>query len=198
MLEKHPATTDSIPHSVASITIMKSTVALQKNVGFALLFVVAILPTLLVKIPPMGMYVLTTAGMNDANPYYQISWAVYSDLAMDIIVLFSDVSWTLKLRDGSFFLPLNCSSSMVRSRSSYRSKVVSGASSRLHLEFPFAGSRILRGLLVAEGCKIGRRHVKTLMQRINQVGRGISPTSRWRDAGRIQWFARCCARTRAD
>ena len=29
---------------------------------------------------------------------------------------------------------------------------------RLHLEFPFAGSRMLRGLLVAEGCKIGRRH----------------------------------------
>ena len=28
---------------------------------------------------------------------------------------------------------------------------------RLHLEFPFAGSRMLRGLLVAEGCKIGRR-----------------------------------------
>jgi hypothetical protein len=29
----------------------------------------------------------------------------------------------------------------------------------LHLEFPFAGSRMLRGLLAAEGCKIGRRHV---------------------------------------
>ena len=26
---------------------------------------------------------------------------------------------------------------------------------RLHLEFPFAGSRMLRGLLAAEGCKIG-------------------------------------------
>ena len=37
---------------------------------------------------------------------------------------------------------------------------------RLHLEFPFAGSRMLRGLLVAEGCKIGRRHVKTLMKRM--------------------------------
>ena len=38
---------------------------------------------------------------------------------------------------------------------------------RLHLEFPFAGSRILRGLLAAEGwCKIGRRHVKTLMRRM--------------------------------
>jgi putative transposase len=36
----------------------------------------------------------------------------------------------------------------------------------LHLEFPFAGSRMLRGLLAAEGSKIGRRHVKTLMQRM--------------------------------
>ncbi|MGB6922431.1 MAG: IS3 family transposase [Methyloceanibacter sp.] len=37
---------------------------------------------------------------------------------------------------------------------------------RLHLEFPFAGSRMLRGLLSAEGYKIGRRHVKTLMRRM--------------------------------
>src|SRR5450756_2568049 len=36
----------------------------------------------------------------------------------------------------------------------------------LHLEFPFAGSRMLRGLLAAEGCKTGRRHVKTLMKRM--------------------------------
>ena len=36
---------------------------------------------------------------------------------------------------------------------------------RLHLEFPFAGSRMLRWLL-AEGCKIGRRHVTTLMRRM--------------------------------
>ena len=37
---------------------------------------------------------------------------------------------------------------------------------RLHLEHPFAGSRMLRGLLAAEGCKIGRRHVRTLMRRM--------------------------------
>ena len=37
---------------------------------------------------------------------------------------------------------------------------------RLHLEYPFAGSRMLRGLLSAEGCKVGRRHVKTLMKRM--------------------------------
>jgi len=36
----------------------------------------------------------------------------------------------------------------------------------LHLAYPFAGSRMLRGLLAAEGCRIGRRHVTTLMQRM--------------------------------
>ena len=36
----------------------------------------------------------------------------------------------------------------------------------LHLEFPFAGSRMLRGLLAAEGSRVGRRHVKTLMRRM--------------------------------
>ena len=36
----------------------------------------------------------------------------------------------------------------------------------LHLEFPFAGSRMLRGLLAADGSKIGRRHVTTLIRRM--------------------------------
>jgi putative transposase len=37
---------------------------------------------------------------------------------------------------------------------------------QLHTEFPFAGSRMLRRLLAANGSKAGRRHVKTLMQRM--------------------------------
>ena len=36
----------------------------------------------------------------------------------------------------------------------------------LHLEFPFAGARMLRGLLAARGSTTGRRHVKTLMLRM--------------------------------
>jgi putative transposase len=36
----------------------------------------------------------------------------------------------------------------------------------LHLEFPFAGSRMLRGLLAGEGINVGRRRVRTLMKRI--------------------------------
>ena len=36
----------------------------------------------------------------------------------------------------------------------------------LHLNFPFAGSRMLRDLLNAEGIQIGRQHVATLMRRM--------------------------------
>jgi len=37
---------------------------------------------------------------------------------------------------------------------------------RLHLEFPFAGARMLRDLLNQEGFKAGRKHVRTLMRRM--------------------------------
>src|SRR2546425_3131193 len=43
---------------------------------------------------------------------------------------------------------------------------IMGRLDQLHLEFPFAGARMLRGLLSADGCQIGRRHVKTLMRRM--------------------------------
>jgi putative transposase len=36
----------------------------------------------------------------------------------------------------------------------------------LHLDHPFAGSRMLRDLLMGEGMAIGRRHVATLMKRM--------------------------------
>ena len=36
----------------------------------------------------------------------------------------------------------------------------------LHLDYPFAGSRMLQGLLLGEGYKVGRRHVRTLMKRM--------------------------------
>ena len=36
----------------------------------------------------------------------------------------------------------------------------------LHLELPFAGSRMLRHLLAAEGSKAGRRHIATLMRKM--------------------------------
>lgn len=36
----------------------------------------------------------------------------------------------------------------------------------LHLEQPFAGSRMLKGLLQRQGHRVGRRHIRTLMQRM--------------------------------
>jgi putative transposase len=44
----------------------------------------------------------------------------------------------------------------------------------LHLDFPFAGSRMLRDLLNKEGVEIGRCHVTTLMRRM-----GIEALYRW-------------------
>src|SRR5690606_22987413 len=36
----------------------------------------------------------------------------------------------------------------------------------LHLDYPFAGSRMLQGLLKAEGHDVGRLHVRTLMRKM--------------------------------
>jgi putative transposase len=55
----------------------------------------------------------------------------------------------------------------------YQPQPVSGADlavmrrmDELHLEYPFAGSRMLRDLLLAEGFTVGRLHVSTLMKRM--------------------------------
>lgn len=37
---------------------------------------------------------------------------------------------------------------------------------KLYMEFPFAGSRMLRGLLVQEGFRVGRLHIATRMKRM--------------------------------
>lgn len=61
---------------------------------FAVLALAAFCPVLLVPIPAMmdypnhlaRMYLLSRAGAADANPFYQIAWAAYPNLAMDLIV----------------------------------------------------------------------------------------------------------------
>ena len=40
------------------------------------------------------------------------------------------------------------------------------AMDELHLEYPFAGSRMLRDLLRQDGFEVGRKHVTTLMKRM--------------------------------
>jgi len=62
--------------------------------AFALLFAVALAPTVMVDIPAMvdypnhlaRMHILATAGTPDQSPYYQVKWALYPNLAMDLIV----------------------------------------------------------------------------------------------------------------
>ena len=57
----------------------------------------------------------------------------------------------------------------------------------LHLEFPFAGSRMLRDLLNREGVAIGRQHVATLMKRMRIDALYRKPnTSKPAPAGRSQ------------
>jgi putative transposase len=47
----------------------------------------------------------------------------------------------------------------------------------LHLEFPFAGSRMLRDLLLAEDFTVGRLHVATLMKRMGLEALYRKPTT---------------------
>jgi len=71
-------------------------------------------------------------------------------------------------------LPVACQAELLQiSRSSvyYDAKPVSGGDlelmreiDRLHLDFPFAGSRMLRDFLRRKGYRVGRRHVATLMR----------------------------------
>ena len=47
----------------------------------------------------------------------------------------------------------------------------------LHLDYPFAGSRLLVGLLRQDGQRVGRRHVATLMKRMGTVALYRRPTT---------------------
>jgi hypothetical protein len=61
---------------------------------FVLLTAASLLPVLLTPIPAMvdyvnhlaRMYILTGNGGADANPYYEVKWAIYPNLAMDILI----------------------------------------------------------------------------------------------------------------
>src|ERR1700709_1843919 len=63
-------------------------------VVFAALAAASLLPVLLTPIPAMvdypnhlaRMYILSRNGMPDANPYYEVAWALYPNLAMDLLV----------------------------------------------------------------------------------------------------------------
>jgi hypothetical protein len=62
--------------------------------ALAVLLAITLAPTFMVEIPAMvdypnhlaRMHLLAAAGTPDASPYYQVSWGVYPNLAMDLIV----------------------------------------------------------------------------------------------------------------
>ena len=79
----------------------------------------------------------------------------------------------------------------------------------LHTEFPFAGARMLRGLLAAKGSKVGRRHVKTLMRRMGIEALYRKPRTKKTEPGALRGgetnrcmgsssAGRCRRRTRTD
>jgi hypothetical protein len=61
---------------------------------FSLLAAASLLPVLLTPIPAMvdypnhlaRMYILSGSGTPEANPYYDVAWALYPNLAMDLLV----------------------------------------------------------------------------------------------------------------
>ena len=67
---------------------------LDSRIVFAILLAASLMPVLLTPIPAMvdypnhlaRMYLIARAGTPDANPYYQIVWALYPNLAMDLII----------------------------------------------------------------------------------------------------------------
>jgi hypothetical protein len=68
--------------------------SIDARIVFAVLFGLSLCPVLLTPIPAMvdypnhlaRMYLIARAGMPDANPFYQIVWALYPNLAMDLII----------------------------------------------------------------------------------------------------------------
>ena len=61
---------------------------------FVLLTAASLLPVVLTPIPAMvdypnhlaRMYILSRNSTADANPYYEVTWALYPNLAMDLLV----------------------------------------------------------------------------------------------------------------
>jgi putative transposase len=70
----------------------------------------------------------------------------------------------------------------------------------LHLELPFAGARMLRDLLRAEGFAVGRKHMTTLMRRMGISALYRKPNTSKRAPGHTIWpyLLRTLAITRSN
>ncbi|WP_175912523.1 IS3 family transposase [Burkholderia sp. BCC1640] len=83
---------------------------------------------------------------------------------------------------------------VARSSVYYRPQPVSGADQllmrridELHMEFPFAGARMLARLLRREGHEVGRRRVRTLMKRMGVEALYCKPNTSRRNARHKIW-----------
>jgi putative transposase len=83
---------------------------------------------------------------------------------------------------------------IARSSAYYRARPVSEVDQRLmrridelHLEFPFAGARMLARLLRREGHEVGRRRVRTLMKRMGVEALYCKPNTSRRNAQHKVW-----------
>ncbi|MGY4602872.1 hypothetical protein ACVW16_001284 [Bradyrhizobium sp. USDA 4474] len=89
----HSCVSESTPSGLTAVAPHER-YSLLINFSVAAIVVVAICPVLLVALPAMmdypfhvaRMYVLTAAGTPDANPFYEVSKTLYSNLAMDLLV----------------------------------------------------------------------------------------------------------------
>jgi hypothetical protein len=92
-LDKNMQTTARLSYAVTGWT-SKASPDIGAKCLFALLAAASLCPVLLAPIPAMldypnhlaRMYLLSRAGTADANPFYQVVWAAYPNLAMDLIV----------------------------------------------------------------------------------------------------------------
>ncbi|MGF6935640.1 transposase InsO family protein [Paraburkholderia sp. UCT70] len=99
--------------------------------------------------------------------------------------------------DRTHALPVSQQARLVgiaRSSVYYRAQPVSNADQllmrridELHMEFPFAGARMLARLLRREGHEIGRRHVRTLMKRMGIEALYCKPNTSRRNAQHKIW-----------
>ena len=58
---------------------------------------------------------------------------------------------------------------------------------RLHLDYPFAGARMLRDMLQREGFAVGRKHVATLMARMGLEALYRKPNTSKKHPGHQVW-----------
>ena len=114
-----------------------------------------------IVVPPSFIALYVVPGKIKPNVSRQFlieRYELCEDLAQVLVEQAKTKQWELGISRGSvYYLPRPVSDADLK---------VMRRIDELHLEFPFAGSRMLRDLLRQEGIEIGRCHVATLMKKM--------------------------------